>query len=154
LWPDWICKILPGNYTHRLKFETHTTVKKLNSLTKKFPCVCEKCNNGWMNEIEKAVRPVLQPMILGRYPKRLTRHNQRVLARWMSLRCIVHDAYMSAFPHEEFHTQQNRYDFAASDAPLPNARAWIARASEKMVKVKLDNSIDLNREGAQIVTLA
>ena len=54
-------------------------------------CVCERCNNGWMSQLETDVKPILAPMING-YRTRLTQSDQLVLARWASLKAQCFDA--------------------------------------------------------------
>lgn len=54
-------------------------------------CVCQKCNNGWMSELENEIKPVLAPMING-YRTLLTPDEQMTLARWASLKAQCFDA--------------------------------------------------------------
>ena len=52
-------------------------------------CVCSKCNNGWMNDTEGAVRPALTPMIRGQSIV-LDRPMQDAVATWLGLKAIIY----------------------------------------------------------------
>jgi len=54
--------------------------------------VCERCNNGWMSELEVQVRPILEPMVRGQ-PVRLSVEDQVVLARWAAKVAVLLDHY-------------------------------------------------------------
>ena len=59
--------------------------------TTKFRVVCARCNNEWMSQMEEAVRPTLEPMILGQRLK-LPREPRRVLLEWIVLKTMVADS--------------------------------------------------------------
>jgi len=100
--------------------------RRQNSLTIRYPCVCENCNTGWMSQSEQMVIPTLKPMISGNHPSRLSRHDQYALALWVTLRSMIFDAY-SAKDSIEYFTQEERVSFAKShDVPLNGSRMWIA----------------------------
>jgi hypothetical protein len=130
LWPHWICELFPrADYAHDIteRSENRKHHKIQNSLTKRFPCVCEKCNNGWMSDVEQLAIPVLRPMILGNHPKQLRTHDQYVLATWLSLRFIIFDAYSAASIEREYFSSDERSCFAQhSDKPLLGSRVWLA----------------------------
>jgi hypothetical protein len=50
--------------------------------------VCGTCNTGWMNDLEKEARPVLEPLLLG-IPVSLLPAGREVVARWITLKLIV-----------------------------------------------------------------
>lgn len=50
--------------------------------------VCETCNNGWMSQLEAAVRPLIEPMIRG-YDASLTPEQQIIVATWTALKTAV-----------------------------------------------------------------
>jgi len=56
--------------------------------------VCGRCNNGWMSNLENAVKPVLGPMTQG-HGTRLTKERQGVLAEWLIKSSLVHAAVTS-----------------------------------------------------------
>ena len=56
--------------------------------TRKLRVVCRGCNNGWMSQLESAVKPLLEPMILG-HRVQLNEAAQRILAEWITLKIMV-----------------------------------------------------------------
>jgi hypothetical protein len=56
--------------------------------TIKIRVVCEPCNSGWMGNLEEEVRPLLTPIIEGT-PVALDFEQMAVIARWVTLKCIV-----------------------------------------------------------------
>jgi hypothetical protein len=50
--------------------------------------VCETCNNGWMNDLDIAVRPLIEPMIKG-YNATLTAAQQITVATWATMKTAV-----------------------------------------------------------------
>ncbi|MGJ4997838.1 hypothetical protein ACQR0Z_25675 [Bradyrhizobium sp. HKCCYLS3077] len=58
--------------------------------TKKAKVVCAKCNNGWMNEIVGAAKPVVTQVVLGRFGA-LNAAAQKKLATWLALQAMMAD---------------------------------------------------------------
>lgn len=56
--------------------------------TIKIRAVCDRCNNGWMSQLEESVRPFLTPIITGA-PIVLDFEQTALIARWVALKCIV-----------------------------------------------------------------
>jgi hypothetical protein len=56
-----------------------------------FKVVCERCNNGWMGQIEEAAKPILIPLIQAQQTS-LFRNNRKALAEWIALKAIVIDS--------------------------------------------------------------
>ena len=50
--------------------------------------VCKRCNNGWMNRLEKEVRPTLTAMALGAAIS-LTQDRLLAIAKWVTMKCLV-----------------------------------------------------------------
>jgi hypothetical protein len=51
-------------------------------------CVCKKCNNGWMNGIEEATRPILDNMIRGESVE-LDTAAQEAIGTWVCLKAVI-----------------------------------------------------------------
>lgn len=98
-WPVWMASALPelpGSYSAHLS-DSHPPTGRANTKarrqngrlnTLKVRAVCAPCNNGWMNRLEGAVRPLLEPMIAG-LPSILSTEAQSILARWISTKTIA-----------------------------------------------------------------
>ena len=56
--------------------------------TIKIRVVCDACNSTWMNRLESEVRPLITPIIEGS-PVALDFEQMAVIARWITLKCIV-----------------------------------------------------------------
>ena len=62
-----------------------TYVGAAETLAIVFREVCTSCNTGWMEQLERAARPVLEPMLLGAAPgtsRVLNPDQQAILATW------------------------------------------------------------------------
>jgi hypothetical protein len=62
-----------------------TATKYIDMLAK---CVCNNCNEGWMNDAELRARPFLEPIIRGQQTA-LSREGQTAVAGWSALKSIV-----------------------------------------------------------------
>jgi hypothetical protein len=62
--------------------------------------VCEKCNNGWMNDIDQAARPFLEPMMLGDRPDELVldRIAQNAVSLWAAMTAFTMEHIRPAMP--------------------------------------------------------
>ena len=100
-WPGWIHDLLPKppDPRHDRKFFTYhpqtglhekgTVSGRQGALhTIAIQAVCVTCNNGWMERLESAVRPLLTPLIT-RSPVALDFEQMSIIARWATLKCIV-----------------------------------------------------------------
>src|SRR5215469_6213936 len=113
VWPKWLRPYVP----HDLKnFETADAAIEIDSVSPKFKkidgdprnravrVVCAECNNGWMSQLQEAVKPLLLPLVKGEsvdlWPKRLS-----VLAAWcaMSVMCgeYIMDGKGGVIPQSE-----------------------------------------------------
>jgi hypothetical protein len=84
VWPKWLRKILPDytktTYTHQRGDEPPRVWEDVAAAIT-VGVVCGDCNHGWMNDLENAARPLLEPMIAGRRTT-LDKPEQRALAAW------------------------------------------------------------------------
>lgn len=93
LFPKWMHPHLPRTAEHaRLKTESGTTGtphhRQGDVSTIVFRVVCEKCNGGWMSELEARAKPLLIPAMNAR-PLTLTKDHQRTLATWIAVKMTV-----------------------------------------------------------------
>ena len=89
---------------------------------------CEPCNNGWMSELETRVRPILEPLILGK-PRTLSKEDQATLAFWATKTLLGFQAREDAgttWARPEEYTE-----LYALQAALPKSQVWLG-ASEHM----------------------
>lgn len=82
----------------RGEFETRTP-----SFTRRV--YCELCNNGWMEAMDVAIEPMLEPLISGQHPH-LSQEDQQQLAAWawkVTLVCESLGGASKQVPDDEFH---------------------------------------------------
>jgi hypothetical protein len=75
IWPAWTAEVIPNlqgpPYDLTEEFRTSEADSSQRAWARTTPVdetvgrVCASCNNGWMSELEVAVRPYLEPMIRG-----------------------------------------------------------------------------------------
>jgi hypothetical protein len=83
--------------------------------------VCATCNNGWMNDLETAARPLLEPMIVGR-GRALHRDGQRTIATWAMKTMLM---FEFAYPEQLIPRELYEHLYAHREPP-PRTRAWLA----------------------------
>lgn len=85
-------------------------------------CVCggtkAHCNTGWMNDLEKAARPLLLPLILGKHT-RLSPEKQETIAAWVALKAMI-----SEYNPGDFVTTRQRHRDRLMRIKKPPAKGW------------------------------
>lgn len=99
MWPDWLSKMYlrRGDEKHTFGSKTFLNKELIRDGTHQRPghlfslknrLVCEKCNNGWMSQIENEVKPIIVRMISGGKHK-LLRDELDVLSFWVALKIVT-----------------------------------------------------------------
>lgn len=86
--------------------------------------VCPSCNNDWMSGLERAVQPVLGPMILGQ-PMVLDSDAIEALAIWATKTALVFELLQQVTDMTA--SSADRKWFKDHRQPLPSVRIWVAR---------------------------
>jgi hypothetical protein len=84
--------------------------------------VCRDCNHGWLERLETATKAFAIDLILGNV-RTLAPAEIRLLARWASVRCLVHEQthpQTATIPDEWYAWSR------LNDLPLPTSRMWVA----------------------------
>jgi hypothetical protein len=137
LWSDWLPQFLPSTdlKTHTIVFNTHDA--QLRSAPesrvkasgpprdRRQFIVCQRCNNGWMSELEKSIKPILGPMLRG-WPTRITTDSQRLLSRWIEKTVLV---YEFETPANMVATDDYRRTFMSRDDAGELTKIWIGEYS-------------------------
>jgi hypothetical protein len=90
----------------------------------RIPCVCERCNNGWMSRLEKKCKPVVG-LLLEDLELDLDLDHQKFLSEWALKMAMVNDAYED---HDRFFTDSERRAFKNDNRAIPNGTGvWAAR---------------------------
>jgi hypothetical protein len=100
-WSEWIGDLIKipapqgaveARWTHRpnspFPILESRRFRQGSTLSKKIRCVCERCNNEWMSEIESECKDVMTPLILGSKTT-LDESNQLLVATWVTLKLFI-----------------------------------------------------------------
>lgn len=131
--PLWLTKFLPGDegddVTHTVRdgateaVEHQWAAKQLDFAARK---VCERCNTGWMNDLENLARPHLVPLIEGQR-RVLDAPAQRIVAAWAVKTAL---ALSLANPGKRpVATHHYRAMAEMKDRPPPKSLVWIGAYS-------------------------
>jgi hypothetical protein len=91
-------------------------------MRKKIHAVCARCNNNWMNDLEKALLPFRVPLVRGE-PVELSPDDQLSVARWVLLKVMVGEQNT---PDEAAFSQDDRTAFMRSLTFPTNLFIYIA----------------------------
>ena len=97
IWADWLAQYIPKTMPNYVAAQTFLnadrTIEKTEKLWggdprgRRLQIVCRSCNNHWMSELQKAVKPILIPLIAGKSIS-LTPPRQATLAAWRAMTTI------------------------------------------------------------------
>ncbi|MFN2405717.1 MAG: hypothetical protein ABR594_06655 [Pyrinomonadaceae bacterium] len=125
IFADWIAREFPNP---SLTWETSTREgpilykSKRNKIGLKSNRVCQRCNNGWMSQLESAAKPVLSPLIHGR-KRILSLHNQLTITKWFAKTAAMFDAHIKG---KTYFTQSERQAIMSSLAPTKTTWVFLA----------------------------
>lgn len=99
IWPRWSHRYLPKtkkkwwamNAIERHDRTDINIVKRPGDpYDRKSFCVDERCNNGWMRQLENEVRPIIRRLLESEdNSTRITEGEQRTIASWIAIKAIV-----------------------------------------------------------------
>jgi hypothetical protein len=133
-WPQWARPLLPEHsdkrhaerftiaYGDRLAQPPIVRTKPGQAWTKAIRAVCQSCNNGWMNQVEEAARPVLTPLILGE-PQIITAELALPITYWIVLKSLVGEENRRG---DNVTSQEERALFWATRGIPKNLKIWLA----------------------------
>jgi hypothetical protein len=99
-WPEWFRPYVGTNESDKYLSEVHggegknpAVVEKSNErpgnlITLKFRVVCQKCNNGWMSELERQVKDFFASVI-GSEKVYIDEQLQNLLSKWIVMKVLV-----------------------------------------------------------------
>lgn len=156
-WPDWISKHISKYDTDKHVAEVYSSEAKSkpelekkaerqgNLVTKKFRVVCKSCNNGWMSELEKSVKPFILSLIQNKYIS-LNPEQVAMLSRWVVMKVLVaeqnHDG-TQVMPAED------RKRFFESNIIPSYFRVYMARhdTDSESAYLRHSNTLALSKSG-------
>jgi hypothetical protein len=120
LFPRWILKRVQNRYPlYRKVGDNPATITEDQEV--RLPCVCMKCNNGWMSRLESKVRKYMA-LLIDDFSLPLDRDYQKGLAEWAVKTAIVNDTVES---HQRFFTEAECHAFKR-DRTMPNGTQIVA----------------------------
>lgn len=128
IWSDWILQDLkPVQPIHIKMGKTFSKVVKNPEVRMK--CVCQKCNNGWMSDVESENKPHMLAMMNDKAIV-LQPVQQKLLCRWAALKAMVVDG--SSKTRIPFFSESEKILMKPPMRALPvGTLAWIGRLSVK-----------------------
>ena len=131
IWADWfrayLPRTLPFYHSGRIVLNEDNTQtrgsKKMSGdpKSRKLRIVCNKCNNGWMSDLQNATKPILTPL-LHHQQITLSEQRQRQLATWVAMTVICAEYLQPA--SVSIPVTARRWLFTNRTAP-DNMRIWI-----------------------------
>jgi hypothetical protein len=130
LWSDWILKDLKPVEPIQIKIGK-TLSKWVDNPEVRIRCVCQKCNNGWMSDIENENKPHMLAMMNDK-PLVLQPTKQKLLTRWAILKAMVLDGSSPTRRAAPFYSESERFEMKPPLRSLPvGTIVWIGRLSVK-----------------------
>jgi hypothetical protein len=86
-------------------------------------CACGRCNNAWMDQVDRAGEAIAEPMVRGEVVTIRTMREQYVLATWATLVLVLFDQTQAAPIIESVQHQALR----EQRRPLRDSAIWLAR---------------------------
>ncbi|MEU7823041.1 hypothetical protein [Catellatospora sp. NPDC049133] len=130
LYSEWINLVLPASVVGpniTVEWTDHVSgafrtrpVRELAS--EQVRCVCHRCNNGWMSKLDDQVRPLLEPMILGK-PTTLSALDQLTVATWAAMKAAV---FEFAWDNPPVYEQADREIIRTQQRPPATVRVALA----------------------------
>ena len=126
VFPDWMHKLYPVqqvniNCEHSLVATRQYTERASN---RRVRLVCARCNNGWMSDIERAAKPVLEALFQGQRVL-LRRSEQTLIATWFTKTALVEHLTQ---PIRDPITHEHREYIYNVRQPPPESHVWLGTA--------------------------
>lgn len=135
VWGNWLRKVLDvgdekieyrRGVVDRTGEHTHADTWETIPLDLQVRIVCDQCNQGWMEDLEYAVRPILTPLLQNE-SRELDADEQHTLVKWATLTVLMaqyaHPLEKRAIPPEQY---RRFYGSGAIALPL-GAQTWLGR---------------------------
>lgn len=140
-WPKWMRPLLRGHsFTHSIETsldaaqrgspfaENSRRTRQGSPEHTKFKVVCSTCNNGWMNNLERANRSLLTPMVKGEKTT-LNVIARRSVAEWIYLKILIlsHAPTPASNPTPHaIYTRREAFAFKVWRQIPSDFRVWLA----------------------------
>jgi hypothetical protein len=109
-------RLTVGNRPELILKDTHLTVKT----------VCDVCNNGWMNDLEGEIIPILSPMFEDQTVT-LDFEQQNILSVWVAKMALLLDSTSGRNMASRFYTKEEAVALRVRRELPPFTKVWIGR---------------------------
>jgi hypothetical protein len=98
----------------------------------RIPCVCMKCNNGWMSRLETKCKPMIGSL-LEDLSLPLDAEHRKFLSEWALKMAMVNDSYEG---HARFFTAAECHAFKSNNREIPDGTGvWAGRFTGRTLSV-------------------
>lgn len=141
VFPVWLGKALGESATRVGKQEFTRDDRVVRSYTApgfslRSNVVCKQCNNGWMSRLESSVKPVLEPVALGRWPVTLSGQDCVRLAAWVVKTVTMLE---TAQPTPAVVPVSHRTHLARTSTPPVRAQVWAGTRPPGQAPTRFDH---------------
>ncbi len=127
VWPQWIIDRLRPQLPIRHVIGD-TTPRLINSPALTSKCVCGKCNQGWMHDLEEESKPTLG-CLMKDMTLLLDHAQQIIIARWTAKTAIVMESVRGR-KHNNFYNKSEREQLRSNSSIPAGTDIWIGRYSK------------------------
>jgi hypothetical protein len=126
-WPDWILESIKTNKQMGVRgFIIDRPISWKGIKPELRPrCVCKTCNHGWMNDLEKANKPLLSAFIRD-IAAPIGRSEQEMVARWVVKTAMVFE-FIASKRQYPFYSKEERTQLRLSGSIPIDTTVWLAR---------------------------
>lgn len=128
VWPLWLTRRFPSSDISFMEAELggRKLDKWRNKTVKLLPvrCVCEKCNGGWMSDLERQVKPIIES-ILEDSIKTIDVSSQTLIALWAIKTAMTLESCNTH--RKRFYNDAQRRELGMISAIPERTSVWIAK---------------------------
>lgn len=106
--PKWIAKEFPRTHWQITPIHAIPTYRAKGNLGIIAKAPCERCNNGWMSQLEDLARPILIALMHGTGPSMLSVEAQFIIARWFLKTVVMFDCHGHKVRECYFNSEERR----------------------------------------------
>jgi hypothetical protein len=131
LWSDWMAELLPGKKQLTIRGTNREIKQRWTSKTLDWTAkvVCQKCNNGWMSDIESYhAKPSMSDLIIGKDDIQIDQAKADSIALFAFKSAVVVDYLRRA--EEPFFDRSTRHNFKNSLSIPKDVGMWLTKFAQ------------------------
>ena len=126
VWPGWLLDFLGQGQSATVQWEQPgRSILSWSGIRAGIivRCVCDKCNTGWMSDLEELAKPVISPLLLGEH-RSIDTEQQLTIAVWAVKTAMTLEATSRRV--RPFYRIQDRSRVAKASLPPSNTTVWLS----------------------------